>query len=125
MNDAIRPIAVVVEDDRGLGDIFSQALEASGFQVTLIVDGQQALEQLTHLKPVLIVLDLHLPHVSGENVLAYIRGEGHLRDTKVILATADAALANSIRAQADLVLLKPISFGQLKSLAQRLYPNNN
>lgn len=124
MNDAIQPIAVVVEDDRGLGDIFSQALEASGFQVTLIVDGQQALEQLAHLKPVLIVLDLHLPYVSGENVLAYIRGEDHLNDTKVILATADAALANSIRAQADLVLLKPISFGQLKSLAQRLNPNN-
>jgi hypothetical protein len=39
-----------------------------------------------------------------------------------MLASADALMAQSMRRDADLVLLKPVSFSQLRDLAKRLYP---
>ncbi len=44
---------------------------------------------------------------------------GRLAEVYVILATADAQVAEELRSQADLVLLKPISFFQLNQLAER------
>jgi CheY-like chemotaxis protein len=67
-----------------------------------------------------VVLDLHLPHVSGEDLLAQIRSDDRLAHTRVMLATADPLMAESLRAKADLVLIKPISFSQLRDLSKRL-----
>lgn len=63
-------------------------------------------------------MDLHLPQVSGKDILTDIRANEHLTQTKVILATADPILAETLRPNADLVLIKPISFSQLRDLAQ-------
>ena len=117
------PLAFVIEDDPRLADIFSETISSAGYTVQTISDGQEAIDQLAHTKPDLIVLDLHLPHVTGDQILAYIRQQAHLSDVRVMLATADAGLANSLQEKSDLVLLKPISVSQLRSLAQRLRPS--
>jgi CheY-like chemotaxis protein len=67
-----------------------------------------------------VVLDLHLPGVSGRKLLDVIRADGRLTKTRVILATADYRTAEELRDSADLVLLKPISFKQLRDLSARL-----
>ena len=117
-----KPLAFVIEDEPELNEIFSGAIQAAGYEVESLLDGQAAMERCQNALPVLVILDLHLPHISGEKILNKIR---ELRGTEVfvVLSTADAQLADSIREDADLVLLKPISFHQLKDLAQRLYPN--
>ncbi len=48
-----------------------------------------------------------------------MRGDPSLAKTFIILATADALKAEELQAQADLVLLKPISYAQLSALASR------
>jgi DNA-binding response OmpR family regulator len=117
------PRALVIEDDPNLGQIFSEALKAAGFVAQWVDDGEIAKQMLATEQPHVIILDLHLPNISGEQLLGFIRQQRHLTFTRVILATADAALADRIRTEADLVLLKPISFTQLQSLAQRMLPN--
>ena len=67
-----------------------------------------------------VVLDMHLPHVAGPDILRYIRADARLEKTQVIIATADPSMADSLREEATLVLLKPISFSQLRDLAKRL-----
>lgn len=119
------PLALVIEDDEYLSDIFTQAVQAAGYLVESIRDGQMAIDRLPHVTPAIIVLDLHLPHVSGEKILSAIRREGTTRSARVILATADPQFADSLKAEADLVLLKPISFVQLQDLARRLRPASN
>jgi CheY-like chemotaxis protein len=114
------PLAYIVEDDEKLVTIFSQALKAAGFKVRNAMDGQQAIEALSDLEPAVIVLDLHLPGATGDKVLAYIRGNERLKNTTVILTTADPLLADHLNEQSDFVLLKPISFGQLRDLTARL-----
>jgi two-component system cell cycle response regulator DivK len=116
------PLALVIEDDEKLGTIFAEALRTSEFETEVIQDGKTALTRLAATVPAVVVLDLHLPHVSGRDILQQIRADERLAGTRVILATADALLAENLRAEADLVLLKPISFGQLRDLAIRLRP---
>ena len=114
------PFALVVEDDIDLSTIFAEALKAAGFRVQVIRDGQKAAEQLTSVAPDVVVLDLHLPQVSGEELLDRIRTDERLVATRVVVTTADARMAEMLHEKADLVLVKPISFTQLRDLAKRL-----
>lgn len=116
------PLALIIEDDPDLSVIFAQALQAAEFEAQVLQDGQVALAYLAKNQPVVVVLDLHLPHASGDDILHHIRSEGRLAQTRVIVATADPLMAESLRLEADLVLIKPISFTQLRDLAARLRP---
>ncbi|MCP5101179.1 MAG: hypothetical protein GY943_37010 [Chloroflexi bacterium] len=52
-------------------------------------------------------------------MLGQIRSSAHLSDVRIIIATADGVLGANLQSQADLVLLKPISYIQLNKLASR------
>ncbi len=115
-----KPIALIVEDDVDAACIFGLALQKAGFEVQVTHTGNQALELLESIVPTLVVLDLALPGVSGIVVLENIKNDLRLSKTFVILATAYAHLAQEVRDQSDLVLMKPVSCGQLCDLSKRL-----
>lgn len=117
-----KPKALIIEDDEKLADIFSLTLAAGGFQTEIVGDGALAMTRLGEIVPDVVILDLHLPNVSGPDILQNILSDKRLARTKVIVATADDRLADSMRGKAHLVLLKPISPGQLRTLAQRIVP---
>ncbi len=112
-----KPFALIIEDDEDLAMIFSGALQEVGFEIEIISDGQEALDRLANVIPAVVMLDLHLPNVPGKDILRQIRADERLSKTRVILATADPLAAGQLRAEVDLVLLKPISFEQLSILA--------
>ena len=112
-------VALIVEDDPDLIHIFARALEISEYKTHTVSTGEDALKVLAEFEPDIVVLDLHLPGISGGEILQTIREDGRLRQTRVILATADYRTAEDLRDQADLVLLKPISFKQLRDLSAR------
>lgn len=116
--------ALIIEDDFDLASIFAGALRIAEYEVEIVQDGRLALERLAALIPDIVVLDLHLPRVSGEDVLHHIRADRRLTKTRVMLATADPLLADNLREEADLVLIKPISFTQMRDLAARLRPRD-
>ncbi|MFZ6028987.1 MAG: response regulator [Chloroflexota bacterium] len=113
-----KPYAIIIEDDPQLSQIFTLAL-SSQFECEAIQDGQAALDRLAQVSPNVIVLDLHLPEVNGEKILSYICEEPRLGRARIILATADARMAEQLQDKADVVLLKPISPVQLRELALR------
>jgi two-component system response regulator BaeR len=112
--------ALIIEDDPDLSSIFAEALGTAGYETEVILDGQAALDRLADVNASVIVLDLHLPNVSGQTILEHIRSDARFEKTRVIVTTADAVMAELLRDQADFVLIKPISFGQLRDLASRL-----
>jgi DNA-binding response OmpR family regulator len=118
--NAKKPIALIIEDDEDLSIIFSEALNAAGFQTETIRNGQLALERLQVVTPEVVSLDMHLPGVSGLDILKFIRAEKRLALTNVVVTTADALIAEHVRETADFVLIKPITFGQLRDLTARL-----
>ena len=121
----MQPIALIVEDDTKLADIFSEAVKAAGFEAVVAVNGRSAIELLPSTTPTLILLDLHMPDIPGSEVLAAIRQESHLQKSIVMLTTADAWLAETLRPEVDFVLMKPISYTQLRDLAGRLRPSSS
>ena len=114
--------ALVVEDDHDLAAIFSQALRAAGFEVETTPTVEAALAKLATSAPLVVTLDLHLQHTKGNAILHYIRSEARLAQVNVVITTADSAMAEELQDQADFVLVKPISFVQLRDLAMRLKP---
>ncbi|MFZ6029022.1 MAG: response regulator [Chloroflexota bacterium] len=117
----ISPLAIVIEDYSDTAFIFQQALEMAGYETRVLSDGAEAQSLLENTVPALVVLDLHIPSIDGAALLKKIRNDPRLTKTRVILATADALLAQRITDQADMVLLKPISFTQLNQLAARYF----
>lgn len=116
------PFALIIEDHEATALVFSTALETAGYRTETITDGELAKQRLLELIPDMVILDMHLPGISGEKLLAQIRCDGRLKLTRVIIATADGALANELGDKSDLVLVKPVSFDQLTILSKRLKP---
>ena len=118
-----KPIAIVIDDNEDLNAIFSSALEHAGYTVHSVYNGSTIEQLLNDILPTIITLDLHMPGISGEKVLEYIRSQPRLDKVRVIVTTADPRAADAMRIQPELVLLKPISYSQLSQLASRFSPN--
>jgi DNA-binding response OmpR family regulator len=117
---ALNPLALIVEDDRALAALYAEALRQVHFNSVIALDGAAALAQTKALTPALIILDLHLPYISGIDILRQIRQDAALSTTHVIVTTADVAQASMVKDEADLVLTKPVSVVQLRDLARRI-----
>ena len=118
-----KPLALIIEDEEMLATIFQQASAMADYETEVLRDGQLAQARLAaDPVPSVITLDLHLPGVSGEELLGQIKGDSRFAATRVIIATADARMGEYLDRKADLVLTKPIRFSQLRDLAARLRP---
>jgi CheY-like chemotaxis protein len=117
-------LALVIEDDEDLAQIFAEALRGVGFDVEILANGQIAEERLRKgTVPYLILLDMHIPHISGADLLTnIIKKDERLSQAIVIITTADARMGEAYTEQADFVMIKPISFIQLRDLTSRLKP---
>ena len=119
---ARKPLALVVEDHADMAEMCFRSLEAAGYETEVIYSGGEALAWLSESTPHIITLDLHLPGLSGETILHYVRSEARLANTRVILFTGEQRRAEQVAPNADLILLKPVTFDQLRDLALRLHP---
>ena len=117
-----KPIAMVIEDNADQNLVFTMALNKAGYSTESIHNGKDAQKRLKEVVPHVVILDLHLPDIDGNIILGQIRNDKRLSKANVILATADAVFAEALQSQAELVLLKPVSFSQLSDLASRFNP---
>jgi len=116
-------LALIIEDDEDLASIFAEALHGIGLEVENLTDGETARQRLAGGDvPFVILLDMHLPHVSGEDLLKAIKNDPRFTNTWIMITTADARLAEDYRDWVDFALIKPILFGQLRDLVKRLKP---
>lgn len=119
----MRPLALIVEDNKNMADAFLEAIDLAGYSSEIILDGAVAVSKLTYGPiPHLVLLDLNLPNVRGGAILDLIRENKRLADTRVIVVTANDREAEVYRETADLVLLKPVGFNQVKDIASRMRP---
>ncbi len=119
------PLAFIIEDHDMLSSLFEEAMIEAGYETEIAEDGQIAAQRLKEIVPHLILLDLHLPHVSGAELLKQIRADSRLSETIVIVASADGTWTTHLDEEADYVLNKPVSYVQLRTLGSRLNKNPN
>ena len=78
---------VLIEDDALLSEMYQQALINAGFECSVALDGKSGLDLALDIKPDLILLDLMLPQMSGDQVLTRLRQSKHCKDTRVMIMT--------------------------------------
>lgn len=109
---------LVVDDERKIRDLVRSYLEREGYSVFQADTGQQALETAARIGPDLVVLDLMLPDLAGEEVARSLR-EGS--DVPIIMLTAKSSeddRVTGLRIGADDYLVKPFSPRELVARVQ-------
>jgi DNA-binding NarL/FixJ family response regulator len=101
----------IVDDHSLFRDGILSLLEAAGYSVVgQAGDGQSALEQIEILRPELVLLDIHMPGMSGLEVLKTIKSSWpEIGVVMLTVSEAEADLIASIRAGAEGFLLKHLS----------------
>jgi DNA-binding response OmpR family regulator len=89
-----------VEDDDALAGVYMVRLQAEGFDVKRVANGEDALAAAVSYKPDLVLLDVMMPKVSGFDVLDIIRNTRETANLKVIMLTALSQESDKQRAQA-------------------------
>lgn len=79
---------LLVEDDDGLANVYLTRLEAEGFNVKRVPNGEDALAVAIEYRPDLILLDVMMPKVSGFDVLDILRNTPETANVKVVMLTA-------------------------------------
>ena len=100
---------VVIDDEQSVREVVRAYLEKDGFTVFVAADGRDGLKLAERHQPDLIVLDLMLPDVSGEEICRDIRGRS---DVPILMLTAKASEDERIEGLllgADDYLVKPFS----------------
>lgn len=115
-----QPLALIIEDDPKLCTIYATVVTQAGYETEIIRRGDEALQRLSTVAPRLILLDLHLPYVSGIELLKVIRATESLAKTPVIVLTADLYLAESAEELADYVMVKSFGVSRLRELVTQL-----
>ncbi len=90
---------LLVEDDDNLANVYLMRLQAEGFKVVRVANGELALQAALESKPNLILLDVMMPKVSGFDVLDILRNTPETATAKVIMLTALSQPADRERAQ--------------------------
>lgn len=84
------PNILIIDDDAHINDIVSKALRSEGYSVSSAYSGTEALLLLSQSKPDLILLDLMLPGLSGEELLPQIK------EIPVIVVSAKADVTDKV-----------------------------
>jgi two-component system phosphate regulon response regulator PhoB len=79
---------LMVEDDDGLAAVYQARLEAEGFEVKRVPNGEDALSAAVEYRPELILLDVMMPKISGFDVLDILRNTPETVNIKIVMLTA-------------------------------------
>lgn len=107
---------LIVEDDMAIREMMAFSLNREGFDTFKAASGHEALEQLNHVHPDLIVIDWGLPDMSGIELIGMIRRDEMVKDVPIIMLTARAEEADKVKGLergADDYLTKPASMLEL------------
>ena len=92
---------LIVDDDPDIVMMLEDRLQASGYETVVATEGQQALDQIVHEPPQLILLDLTLPKVSGLDVLKRLSQMKPSDNIPVIVMTAHASIEAAVEAMKE------------------------
>ena len=81
------PKIAIVEDDQAICQMYRFKFEAEGYNVEIAGNGKLGLELAEKMRPDIILLDLMMPEMNGDEMLALLRKTAWGKDVKVIILT--------------------------------------
>jgi PAS domain S-box-containing protein len=116
------PLVLVVEDNPDMNAFISETL-AAHYQVAQAFDGREGLEKALELRPDLILCDIMMPVMSGDQLVRELRQHQELDDVPIVLLTAradDRLLVQLLKEGAQDYLQKPFAAERLLAKMDRL-----
>jgi DNA-binding response OmpR family regulator len=117
MRDVIPPRVLVVEDEQDIAGLIKHALERSGdASVEIVGRGDEALRAIAGRPPDLVILDLNIPVLSGDEVCRILRQRVETRQLPIIMLTARTSESDRVAGLdlgADDYVTKPFSLREL------------
>ena len=114
---------LLVEDNEMNRDMLSRRLERRGYEVSIAVDGMEALQHVKRNRPDLILMDMNLPVLDGWEVTSKIKSDPLVRETPVLALTAHVMPGDrqkAIEVGCDDFDVKPIEFSRLLEKIRKL-----
>ena len=111
---------LLIEDEREITDPLTYSLEREGYETVTAHDGTEGLRKAQTLLPDLVILDLMLPGLSGEEICRQLRAGERTREIPIIILSAKAEETDQVvgfSLGADDYVTKPFS---VKVLVQRI-----
>lgn len=113
---------LVAEDDEPIRLAVREVLEVEGYQVTVAVDGAEALDIIARDLPSLVITDLQMPNLDGRQLCTRLRSDMRTEQVPIVVLTADHRIDN-LPARVDAVIRKPFDIDVLLStVAQFIRP---
>lgn len=103
-------VVLVVDDEAPIRDILSFYLKRAGYTVLLADNGRTALAEMAKLSPDLILSDLRMPEMAGDELCQVVKGDPRTRDTYFMLVSAldgTASKIGGLNLGADDMISKP------------------
>ncbi len=119
---------LVVEDEKNLNRIISEAMEDEGYSVDSCFNGQDGLDYARAASYDVIILDINMPKLNGLDMVRRLRGEGDT--TPVLFLTARDSVSDKVEgleSGGDYYLVKPFDFSELMAVVRvmtRKYTGN-
>lgn len=104
---------LVVDDEEKIVDVVAAYLEAGGYEALRAYDGEEALSIFESASLDLVILDLMLPGLSGEQVMEAIRRRSRVPVIMLTAKSGDADVIGGLQCGADDYVVKPFSPRQL------------
>jgi len=121
------PIALIIEDDGMLSEMYSHALSRAKFESIVVNNGGQALTTIKDTLPNLVILDMNLPEIPGNVIYEAICSDVRYDTVPIIIATANHTLANSLKPlirSTDFIMQKPFHIATLVEIARKIATKN-
>src|SRR6476659_7751483 len=111
-------IVLVVDDEEPVADVIRLLVEDLGHRVLTARDGVEALELVQREKPGLVISDIMMPRMSGDELCRRLKREPEYRHTRVILMSA-AGARRAEETGADAFVHKPFDLETIEELVER------
>lgn len=112
---------LVVDDEVKIVEVVKSYLENAGYKVIESFDGKDALLKFERYQPGLIILDLMLPDITGEEVCSRIRKKSHIPIIMLTAKVAEEELLHGLGMGADDYITKPFSPRELLARVEALW----
>jgi DNA-binding response OmpR family regulator len=111
---------LVVEDESQIADIIVAYMKRDGYVTEWARDGAEALEKFRAFAPDLVILDLMLPYIKGEDVIKRIRERSSLPVIMLTAKSSESEIVSGLDLGADDYLPKPFSPRELSARVKAL-----
>lgn len=104
---------LVIEDEKSICDFISRTLEVNGYKVTGAFTGKEGLQSITSAPPDLVLLDLGLPDMDGNDIIRKTREWSSMPIIVISARTQEKEKVEALDAGADDYVTKPFGTSEL------------